>query len=315
MKKVVIFVILAALLAVPAAALEEDAPRGACGDEIAWILEGNTLTISGYGEMYDYVESPPWEEYRQQIQKVVFAGEISYVGAYAFEDYDSITEVDFGEYMKTLGIRSFADCDGLERIHLPSTFRVFGEESLRNCKNLKAIHCDGTFPSFRLNCLWQTETKIYYPASRPWPVSLVQELEEAFSYRIEFLDSEGNDPYTPEEATEETTEATQPETTIPETTVPETTVPETTVPETTVPVTTQPPTTEATRAPETTAPETTALETSAPPPVWTTAAPTEAPVRKSSGGKVGAAIVVLVLSAAGIGTLVFRRGGKKHRYE
>ena len=234
MKKVIVFVILAALLAVPAAAQEDEELRGTCGDEIAWILEGDTLTISGYGEMYDYVESPPWQEYREQIQKVVFAGEVSYVGAYAFEDYDSITQVDFGESMNTLGIRSFADCDGLERIHLPASFRVFGEESLRNCKNLKAIHCDGTFPSFRLNCLWQTETKIYYPASRPWPVSLVQELEEAFSYRIEFLDSEGNDPYTPEETTE-TTEATQPETTAPETTQPETTVPETTVPETTVP--------------------------------------------------------------------------------
>ena len=49
MKKVIVFVILAALLAVQAAAQEDEELRGTCGDEIAWILEGDTLTISGYG--------------------------------------------------------------------------------------------------------------------------------------------------------------------------------------------------------------------------------------------------------------------------
>ena len=45
MKKVIVFVILAALLAVPAAAQEDEELRGTCGDEIAWILEGDTLTV------------------------------------------------------------------------------------------------------------------------------------------------------------------------------------------------------------------------------------------------------------------------------
>ena len=313
MKKAILYMMLAAMAAamlLPVSAVEADAPRGTCGDELAWILEGNTLTISGYGEMYDYVSGAPWDSYRDEIEKVVFEGEVSYVGAYAFEDYDGITQVEFGDSMKTLGIRSFAGCDGLTRIHLPAAFKVFAQECLLNCKNLKAIHCEGTFPSFKLNCLWQTETKIYYPANRPWPVSLVQELEEAFSGRIEFLDSNGNDPYTPE------TDTTAPETTVPETTAPETTVPETTAPETTAPVTVPETTVPETTVPQTTAPATETTkpeETAAPPPVWTTVAPTEAPEHHGSGGRIGLAIVVLVLSLLGLGTLIFNRG-KKRRY-
>lgn len=307
MKKCILFVLFALLLTVPVSATE--APRGTCGEELAWILEGDTLTISGYGQMYDYVESPPWYAYRDQIQKVVFAGEVSYVGAYAFEDYDHITAVDFGDHMHTLGIRAFSGCDGLTSISLPASFKVFGEESLRGCPNLKAIHCAGTFPSFKLNCLWQTEAKIYYPADKPWPLSLVKELEEAFSYRIEFLDSDGNDPYTPEETTE-ATEATEPTQTTETTgtTAPETTAPETTAPTTAAPTETTPP--ETTR-PAATYVVTEPASTAAPPPVWTTVAPTEPPAKKSSGSKVGVALVALVLSGAGIGALIFHSANNK----
>ena len=144
--------------------------------------------------------------------------------------------------MYEIGAGAFYSCDGLTKIELPSTFKVFGEESFRNCPNLKEIHCSGRFPSFRLNCLWDTYTKIYFPAERPWSVELVIQLEEAFKGRIEFLASDGSDPYVPTEPTEATepTKATEPE----ETTQPST-EPTQPVTEATEPVeTTQPPVTE-----------------------------------------------------------------------
>ena len=148
---------ISALFAVNAAAEETNA----CGDALTWAYADGTLTVSGNGPMYDYEEgAAPWAAYKDQITKVVFSGNVTTVGSYAFKDYDAITDVDFGSAMHTLGANSFAQCDGLTSISLPATFRIFGEQSLYSCKNLKAIHCYGPFPSFKLNCLWDSYVTI-----------------------------------------------------------------------------------------------------------------------------------------------------------
>ena len=288
------------LLVLPVGAGAE-ALTGTCGEGMNWTLEEGTLTVSGNGPMEDYVQGgAPWQGSKDAITKVVLSGNVTTVGSYAFQDCDNITEVDFGFALHTLGEHSFEDCDGLTSIHLPSTFRIFGENCLHSCKNLTAIHCEGPFPSFKLNCLWDTNTKIYFPAKSPWPVTLIQQLEEAFHGRIEFLDSEGKDPYTPEEETTETTEATTEATTEP-TTAPTT---EPTTAPTTAP--TPAPTTEPTTVP-TTAPAT--EETTFPYtfPTEVTAAP-----KKSGGAGVGLALIGLTLSLVGFGFLIFgRKQGKK----
>lgn len=294
---------------------EEAVPMyGVCGDEVAWSLEGNTLTISGAGPMYDFQEEAPWAAYKDSIQRVVFTGTVTTVGWRSFTDYDAITEVDFGDSMHTIGAYAFRNCDGLVRIHLPASFRIFGEECLCNCSNLKAIHCDGSaFPSFKGSCLWNTFAKIYYPAKTPWPVDLIEQLENAFAHRIEFVDSDGVDHYISGYETEDTediapaavlAEPTVPETMVPETTVPETTVPPTTVPETTLPETTAPAFTETEAETEATA----AM-------VWTTVPTTEAPVRQARAGSrgVGLAIVIAVLSLVGLGAVVFAIGNHRRK--
>lgn len=298
MKKIFIWILALALLlpaAIPVRAAAEEV-SGIIG-EFTWTLEDGTLTIDGSGAMEDFEEDTPWLPYAAQIKKVAFTGGVTYVGAGAFADFDSITEVDFGEAMYELGARSFYGCDGLTELYMPASFKIFGEDSLRNCRNLTAIHCAGRFPSFRLNCLWDTYTKIYFPADKPWSVDLIAQLEEAFHGRIEFLASDGSDPYTPTEATEattaETTEATTEATTVP-TTVPATeatTTPSTapaTVPETTLP-------------PVTTAPET----------VPETQPEPEQP-KNNTALVVIVAAAVMLLSGAGAVTLILklRRGGK-----
>ena len=304
-----IFSILIALclvlpLAVPAAAAENegDLAAGTIGD-FTWTLTGNTLTISGSGAMEDFTEDAPWLPYANQIQKVVFTGGVTYVASCAFADFDTITEVDFGDAMYELGKRSFYSCDGLTRLDMPASFKVFGEDSLRACSKLTEIHCQGRFPSFRLNSLWDTYAKIYFPADRPWSVELIQQLEEAFHGRIEFLASDGTDPYVPAAETEPVTEAPTTEVTE-ETSAPTTeeTTQETTE-ETTLPVTeeTLPPTTVPTEA-ETTLPETT---------VPTENPPAEAPSRYSPVTLILAAVVmVLCILAAGVLIIRSHRGGK-----
>ena len=196
---------------------------GFCGENIRWSYDDGILTIDGEGLMDDFEEgTAPWYEYRKEIRKIVFSGGVTYVGAWSFTDFDKLETVDFGNSMYELGKYSFRSCDGLTVLHLPDTFKVFGEESLRNCKNLKEIHCTGRPLSFRLNSLWDTYATIYFPADRPWGVDYIAELEAAFHGRIQFIASDGTDPYDPdastgstettEEPTEEPTEETAEET-------------------------------------------------------------------------------------------------------
>ena len=299
---ILIALCLALPLAVPAAASEtgDVLASGALGD-FTWTLTGNTLTISGSGAMEDFTEDAPWLPYASQIQKVVFTGGVTYVAAFAFADYDTITEVDFGDAMYELGKRSFYSCDGLTALYMPASFKVFGEDSLRACSKLTEIHCEGRFPSFRLNSLWDTYAKIYFPADRPWSVELIQQLEEAFHGRIEFLASDGTDPYTPTAPTQETVE----ETTAPPTEETEATTEETT--EETTQVTTEETLPPTTVPPETSTPETTMLETTVP----TENPPAESPSRYSPVTLVLAAVVmVLCILCAGVLIIRSHRGGK-----
>ena len=180
-----------------------------CGETMFWNYDSGVLTISGQGLMDDFSEGEaPWQEYHSQITQIVFTGDITYIGAYAFRNYDSLTTVDFGNAMYEIGKEAFASCDGLTEISLPATFKVFGESCLQNCKNLTAIRSAGRFPSFRQNCLWDTYATIYYPAEKPWDIKYIDQLEAAFRGRIQFIASDGTDPNAPTETTAEPTEAT-----------------------------------------------------------------------------------------------------------
>ncbi len=223
MKKHLFSIIAAIVLALsclfPVFATETDDPSepvirapGWCGENIQWSYSDGVLTIAGEGKMDDFTEDgAPWFEYREDIREVIFQDGVTYVGAYAFADYDNLESVDFGDAMYELGQRSFYSCDGLTLLNMPATFKVFGEESLRSCRKLTEIHCEGRPLTFRLNSLWDSYVTIYFPASRPWSVDYIAQLEEAFHGRIEFIASDGTDPYEPTEPTEatEATEATE----------------------------------------------------------------------------------------------------------
>lgn len=286
-----------------------------CGEDLRWKYEDGTLTISGSGEMLDYEENnQPWAEHKDSIEKLVLSG-VTYIGAEAFRDFDKLKEIEFGFHIREFGYRAFFNCDGLETLNLPMSFKIFGEESLRGCKNLKSIHCDGGFPSFRLNCLWESYVNIYFPADRPWPVSLIQELEEAFHGRIEFLASDGTDPYTPEEETEPTEEVTVPPTTEAPTEAP-TTAPTEPATEATTEVTEEV-VTEAATEPE--LPETEPEETV---PEKQEEQPSEPVITiGAEEGNRALKIVLIVMAAAVVLTvviallLIFRRSGKRGKYE
>ena len=237
-------------------------------------------------------EAVPWREQAGEVQGPAGARHLEM----------GVVSRARGRALQELGTRAFYNCDGRTELTMPATFRVFGEESLMRCTALKEIHCLGGMPSFRLNCLWDTWVNIYYPVANPWPLQHIEQLEEAFQGRIEFLAEDGTDPYTP---TEETTEATTEATTEP--------VTEATTEPTTAP------TTEPTTAPTTQPPTEAATEAPTEPVTQPSTEEPEPPRKEEAPGWIGAAIVGLSISLIGLGVLLFggrkkpRKGGKYSR--
>ena len=295
------------LCALPVSAEETTAPTNAerapgyCGEAIMWSFSDGTLTITGTGQMDDFPEGAPWEEHKDQIDTVIISGGITYIGAYSFCDYDKLKDVQFGKDVYEIGERAFFSCDGLTKVYLPASFKVFGPSSFMGCTKLTEFHCEGRFPSFRQNCLWDTYAVIYFPADRPWNVQNIRDLEEAFHGRIEFLASDGSDPYEPTEAPAETEAPTE-----------EPTEPPATVPPTTIPPTTEAPTEETVGE---TAPPILIMPAPTEEPTEETPAPTEPePVEKSGGSKAGYLIIGGVAAFLVLGSLIFGGGRKKGKY-
>ena len=191
-------------------AVTEPVVSNTCGEGLTWSYDKGVLTVSGVGAMYDYEEGgAPWNQYREEITTVIFTGGVTYVGANAFRDYDSLVAIDFGNAMHTIGERAFQSCGELTVIHLPASFKRFSKSCFEGCVDLKEVYCDGGMPSFNMNCLWNySSITVYCPADKPWHASVVQELEENFGGRLQVLTADGDDPYDfAQKETEKPTEA------------------------------------------------------------------------------------------------------------
>ena len=281
-----------------------------CGEGIKWQYEDGVLTITGKGKMDDFSEgTEPWREYKKEIKEVVIKGGVTYVGAYAFKDYDALESVEFGDAMYEIGKEAFRSCDGLTKLWFPEGFKVFGESSFASCKNLKEFYCAGRFPSFRQNCLWDTYGTIFYPAGWPWNADTIAQLEEAFHGRIQFLpSSKTKEEVMEEKDAEDPTEApTEAPTEVPTETPTEAPTEPETVPEITQPVTEPMPETE----PETLSP----TEAPATEPAETIPASTEP---QKEGPAIGSWIGIVIIGAVAafllLGALIFGKGRRKGRF-
>ena len=88
MKKLLCLV-LCLMMILPAVPSLADGNIGTCGNELTWKFEGNTLTISGSGEMDNYSQSAgittaPWNSYAKKISNVVIGSGVTSIGEYAF---------------------------------------------------------------------------------------------------------------------------------------------------------------------------------------------------------------------------------------
>ena len=85
-----------------------DIQSGTCGENVVWQLVGDTLTISGSGEMDDFVGNAetPWMG-GLRLKKVVIQDGVTSIGDYAFNGCSNIEEIEIFASIKRIGKYAF----------------------------------------------------------------------------------------------------------------------------------------------------------------------------------------------------------------
>ena len=131
------------LTLIPAAFADSAPISGTDGDNIAWVFDNGTLTVSGSGEMSDCTWYAAWDDFKDQITKLVIEQGVTTVGAGAFDNCTALTTVVLPESLETIDFCAFSSCTALESITLPGSLKTIGQEAFENCTSLKSI----TIPS------------------------------------------------------------------------------------------------------------------------------------------------------------------------
>ena len=115
---------------------------GTCGDNLTWMLDNGTLTISGN----IYVSANPlWRRYRASITKVVIKDGVTTIGRWAFGTCKNLTSVIISDFVTSIGRCTFSNCKRLTGIKIPDAVTTIGDWTFSGCTGLEEIH----YPSGR----------------------------------------------------------------------------------------------------------------------------------------------------------------------
>lgn len=113
---------------------------GKCGNNLTWILDGSTLTISGTGKMTDWtLTTVPWNAYVDKISTVVFTGEITSIGIGSFKNCSLLTNISIPDSVTTIGESAFDGCSGITSITIPKGVTSIGTGAFQNCTGLTSV--------------------------------------------------------------------------------------------------------------------------------------------------------------------------------
>ena len=125
-----LFAVLLALLMFPVFGLETDG--GACGEQLTWKLEGETLTISGTGETDDYSLDPaPWVKY-SDVKHLILEEGTAGIGAQAFAALDLLETVSLPASLTAIGEKAFSPRAGIDEIRYSGTHTQWHALTLEN---------------------------------------------------------------------------------------------------------------------------------------------------------------------------------------
>jgi len=115
---------------------------GTCGNKgnnLTWVFEDGTLTISGNGDMQDYTpySEAPW--YDLSIERVVLQSGVTRIGNRAFHSCSDMTSIDIPDSVTSIAASAFSDCSSLASIILPNSVTSIGSYAFFRCNSLSNI--------------------------------------------------------------------------------------------------------------------------------------------------------------------------------
>ena len=107
------------------------------GNNLTWELDSEgVLTVSGAGEMGDYRKTKaPWNNYKEDINKLIINEGVTYIGASAFENYTEISgDLIIPESVTGIGLRAFSGCSGFDgNLIIPEGVTNIGDRAFKDC--------------------------------------------------------------------------------------------------------------------------------------------------------------------------------------
>lgn len=117
------------------------------GENLTWELnDEGTLTISGQGDMQDFVKmqtdgidqsSAPWSSYA--VRNLVIQGNLSKIGKYAFYKCDNLYNINLNSGLAEIDDYAFYDCCLLKDFSIPDTVKSIGSYAFHRCKSLTKL--------------------------------------------------------------------------------------------------------------------------------------------------------------------------------
>lgn len=109
--------------------------------EMQWSFEGNTLYITGNGQMdgFSMKDARPWDPYLGQIHRIVMTGTIENIGSHMFKDCTALTEIVWPDGLKFVGNYAFKGCTSLKNVTIPETVEKIYEHAFIHCTALEIV--------------------------------------------------------------------------------------------------------------------------------------------------------------------------------
>ena len=109
---------------------------GQCGDNLYWSYKNSSLTISGFGDMYN---TCPWGLFENEIQSVVLPKGITHIGNEAFSNCTGLSEITIPNTVTSIGNYTFYGCSGLTSITIPNSVTSIGYSAFADCSSLTYV--------------------------------------------------------------------------------------------------------------------------------------------------------------------------------
>lgn len=176
---------------------------GQCGDNLTWVLEDGTLTISGTGDMWDYsittyngnrITSAPWGKYcwpyTKSVRLIIEEG-VTSIGEYAFYNCqgireeiqipDSVVNINMyafyscirfrklilGSGITKIGAVAFGNCSDLsDDLIIPESINRIDEYAFDKCTKIGNVYFRGNAPEINYDAFRETVVNVYYPLGK-----------------------------------------------------------------------------------------------------------------------------------------------------